>query len=49
MNVESPITDTSFLLNSLPRALAIPKPAETDAPIQIVESTEAKGFTAPNV
>ena len=49
INVESPITETNFLANSLPRAFAIPKAADTDAPIQIVESTLSNGFVAPRV
>ena len=49
MKVESPITLTSFLLNSSPRTLAMPKAAPTDAPMQMVVSTDARGATAPSV
>ena len=49
INVESPITDTNFLLNSSPLALAIPRAALIDAPIQMVVSTLARGGIAPNV
>ena len=49
INVESPITDTSFLLNSAPLAFAIPCAALIEAPIQIVVSTLCKGGVAPSV
>ena len=48
IKVESPITETSFLLNSAPLAFAIPCAAETDAPIQIVVSTLESGLTETN-
>ena len=49
MKVESPMTLTSFLANSGPRALAMPRAAPMDAPMQMVVSMALRGGVAPKV